>query len=80
MDNIAEELEKYGNKEFIHFLIIARASNGEVRSQLYSMSDGRYIIAERFEELFLNCESISKRISAFTKYFKESDRRGFRFT
>lgn len=72
--NIAEGFERNTDKEFMYFLYVAKASAGEVRSQLYLALDLKYISQIEFDELYINVSDISKLISGFIKYLENSQK------
>jgi len=70
MSNIAEGFERYTKSEFIQFLVIAKGSVGEVRSQVYVAYDSGYIVEQDFLKLKGDCEIISRCLWNLIKYLK----------
>lgn len=70
MNNIAEGFERKSDKEFKHFLFVAKGSCGEVKSMLYLAKDLNYINNEEYENLNNISVEISKLLSGFIKTLK----------
>jgi four helix bundle protein len=72
MSNIAEGYERDGNAEFRQFLYIAKASAGEVRSQLYIGLDVGYFSELDFNRLMGLVLDIVRLIGGFIRYLDQT--------
>jgi four helix bundle protein len=67
MNNIAEGFERKSDKEFKHFLFIAKGSCGEVRSMLYLAKDLSYVQDTEYLFLLNTSIEVSKMLSGLIK-------------
>jgi four helix bundle protein len=76
MSNIAEGFERGGDKELLQFLSQAKGSCGEVRCQLYAALDEKYLSETEFRQLYEQSQEVSRLISGFMIYSRDSELRG----
>lgn len=67
MNNIAEGFERSSNKEFKHFLFIAKGSSAEIRSMIVIASELLYVNKETELKIYNLSEEISKMLSGLIK-------------
>ena len=70
-NNIAEGFEYNNNKMFLKFLSYAKASAGELRSNLFVLKEAQLVSETDNDKLRESLLSVSKNISGFMKYLKD---------
>jgi four helix bundle protein len=79
MDNIAEGFGRGGRSEFVNFLSVANGSVNEVKSQLYSALDRKYITEAIFNSLYETADLTSNKIGSLINYLNKSSLNGQKF-
>ena len=70
MSNIAEGFESQAQAQFVRYLGHAKASAGEVRSQLYIALDVKYLDKEHFDQVFDLADKAVRQIARFVSYLE----------
>ena len=72
MSNIAEGFESQTQAQFVRYLGVAKASAGEVRSQLYIALDQSYISKEQFDQAFDLADKVLRQLVRFIVYLESN--------
>lgn len=69
--NIAEGFERNSTNQFLYFLVIAKGSAGELRTQLLIAKNQNYISQAEFEKINNEVLEIGKKLGSFITYLKD---------
>jgi len=72
--NISEGFERQTNKEFIHFLYIAKGSCGEFRTQIYLAKELGYLDQEDYIIILNQSKLLSSKIQNLIKFRKTQNK------
>ena len=70
-NNISEGFEYNSNKSFLRFLLYAKGSAGELRSELFVLKEAGMIDKDIFKELHDDVKKLSRNIQGFRKYLRD---------
>src|SRR5471030_1962757 len=68
--NIAEGFERNSTNQFLYFLVIAKGSAGELRTQLLIAKHQNYVTEQEFEKINTEALEVSKKLGSFITYLK----------
>jgi len=71
VSNVAEGFDGETNREFMQFLIVARASSSEVKSQLYVALDRGYLAQDAFKEAYDQAAGVVSLIDGFIRFLRK---------
>jgi len=73
MSNVAEGFARKTDRDFAHFLDMARGSCSEVQSLLYVALDLGHISQQQFESLYQHADATAALISRLSTYLRSGD-------
>ena len=68
--NIAEGNGRCSNKDYVHFLSIARGSKAELETQLNISLRLKYLTSDQTEKAFILCEEIGRKLNSLITKLK----------
>lgn len=71
MSNVAEGFERGSKAEFHQYLVVAKGSCAEVRSDLYVALDTGYITKDQFENTLTQAEEVGRVIGGLRASLKK---------
>jgi len=79
ISNVSEGFERGSNREFIQFLYMAKASCGELRTQLIIAYDQEYIDQKELFEINNLAKCVAGMLGSLINYLKSSKIKGSKF-